>query len=75
MNDQGVVIWVRPLSWCYKVNVDGAVFSKRKLVSLGVVIRDDAGQVTAAINKKLDTPLGALEAEAKVMEIGVTFAM
>lgn len=28
MNDQGVVKWVRPLSWCYKVNVDGAVFSK-----------------------------------------------
>lgn len=40
-----------------------------------MVIRDDAGQVTSAINKKLNTPLGALEAEAKVMEIGVTFAM
>lgn len=43
MNDQGVVKWVPPLSGCYKVNVDGAVFSKRKLVNLGVVIRDDAG--------------------------------
>ncbi|KAK7839286.1 hypothetical protein CFP56_018191 [Quercus suber] len=69
------VKWVPPLSGCHKVNVDGVVFANRKQVGLGVVIRDEAGQVTAALSKKLDTPLGALKAEAKALEIGVSFAM
>ena len=75
VRNQVAVKWVPPLSGCYKVNVDGAVFAKRKQVRLGVVIRDEAGQVTATLSKKLDTPSGALEAEAKAIEIGVTFAM
>lgn len=70
-----VVKWVPSPARCYKVNVDGAVFSKRKLAGVGVVVRDGSRQVIAALSKKLFTPLGPLETEAKAMEIRVTFAM
>lgn len=56
-----VIKWVHPPSRCYKVNVDSAMFSKRKQARVGVVIRDGAGQVIIALSKKLYTPLGALE--------------
>lgn len=69
------VRWAPPQAGCYKVNVDGAVFSKKKQAGVGVVIRDDAGQVIAALSRKLYSPLGPLETEAKAMEIGVIFAM
>ena len=39
-----------------------------------MVIRDDAGQVVAAMNKKISIPLGPLEAEAAIqfaIDIGV----
>lgn len=49
---------------CYKVNINGAVFSKRKQVGVGVVIRDEVGQLIAALCQKLYTPLGPLEIEA-----------
>ena len=43
------------------MNVDGAMFSKRKQVgSIGVVIHDSAGEVIAAQSKKLAFPLGVL---------------
>ncbi|XP_023929798.1 uncharacterized protein LOC112041128 [Quercus suber] len=59
----------------YKVNVDGAVFAKRKQVGIGVVIRDSVGEVIAALSQKLARPFGALETKAKAMEVGVQFAL
>ena len=56
------------------MNVDGIVFSKRKQAGVGVVIRDEVGQVIAALCQKLFAPLGPLETEAKAMEVGVKFA-
>ena len=53
------------------MNVDGAVFSKRKQVGFGVIIRDSGGLVIAELSLKLACPLGALETEAKAMEVGV----
>ena len=50
-----VIKWVPPQAGCYKVNVDGAVFSKRKQVGMGVVVQDDAGQVIAKLCRKLYT--------------------
>ena len=41
---------------------------------MGVVIRDEEGQVIAARCRKLYTPLGPLESEAKAMEMGIMFA-
>ena len=58
----------------YKVNIDGAVFSKRKQAGAGVIIRDGVGHVVAALSKRWNYPLGTIEAEAKVWEAGVLFA-
>ena len=63
--------WSPPQPGHYKVNVDGAVFSKRKKVGIGVIIRDSAGMMIAILNQELPLPLSALEIEAKAMEIGV----
>ena len=67
--------WCPPQPGSYKVNVDGAVFTKRKQVGIGVVIRDSAGEVVAALSQKLARPLGELEIEAKAMEVAVQFAL
>ena len=67
--------WCPPQLGSYKVNVDGAVFAKRKQVGIGVVIRDLAGEVVAALSQKIARPLGALETEAKAMEVGAQFAL
>ena len=39
-----------------------------------MVIRDDLGRVVAALSKRLNAPLGAVEAEAKAFETGLQFA-
>ena len=58
----------------YKVNVDGAVFKHRKKAGIGVVIRDETGEVITALSKIVNASLGAVEIEAKAMEAGVSFA-
>ena len=40
-----------------------------------MIIRDSAGMVIAALSQKLVLPLGALEIEAKAIEVGVQFAL
>ena len=59
---------------CFKVNMDGAVFSKQKATGVGVIIWDDKGRLKAAMTMKLHAPLGALEVEAKAFEVGMQFA-
>ena len=56
------------------MNVDGAVFSKHKWTGIGVIARDNQGQVVAAMTKKLEFPLGPLEIEANAMETAAIFA-
>ena len=58
----------------YKVNVDRAVFSARKDVGIGIVVRDCHGLVMAAMSMKVSAPLGPLEVEAKAFEAGLIFA-
>ena len=58
----------------FKVNVDGALFSKTKQSGVGVMVRDEKGNVIAAMSRKLDFPLEVLETKAKALEIGVNFA-
>ena len=69
-----MVVWQPPSHGHYKVNTDGAVFSNRKQADVGVIIRDDSSEVVAALSKKWNCPLGAVEAEAKALEVGVNFA-
>ena len=70
---QASVEWKPPPPGSFKVNVDGALFSRSKQVGVGVMVRDEKGSVIAAMSRKLDLPLGALETEAKALEIGVSF--
>ena len=51
-----MVVWQPPSHGHYKVNTDGAVFSNRKQADIGVIIRDDSGEVVAALSKKWNVP-------------------
>ena len=63
--------WIPPQGQTLKANVDGAVFAELKAARIGVVIRDMEGNVKAALSKKINAPLGFVEAEAKAFEIGI----
>ncbi|XP_075665153.1 uncharacterized protein LOC142634774 [Castanea sativa] len=70
---QAPVPWKPPSSDWYKINVDGAVFKETRCCGIGVVARNDRGQIIGALSKKLHFPLGALEAEEKAMECRIIF--
>lgn len=70
-----VIKWKPPQQGRYKVNTDGAVFAKRKCVGFGVVVHDSKREVIAALCKRMAGLLGALETEAKAMEVAVQFAV
>ena len=56
------------------INVDGVVFAQLNASGVGVVIRDSAGRVEAALSKNLSMPLGPLEMQAMALAEGVRFA-
>ncbi|XP_023898674.2 uncharacterized protein LOC112010558 [Quercus suber] len=66
--------WTPPPQGMYKVNVDAAVFKKQRCCGIGVVIRNDKGQMMGALSKQISLLWGALEAEAKVTETGIMLA-
>nr|POE92192.1 hypothetical protein CFP56_53905 [Quercus suber] len=74
IEDQPSVAWKPPPLGSFKVNINGALFSKTKQSGVGVMVCDEKGNVIAAMSRKLDLPLGALETKAKALEIGVKFA-
>lgn len=49
------------------------MFVEQRVARLGVLIRDAEGRVVAACSKKINTPLGPLETEAKAFEFGLQF--
>ena len=69
-----VVGWSPPPMLRCKINVDRAIFKAHEAVGIGVLICDSHGQVVAALSKKINAPLGALEAKAKAFEDGLQFA-
>ena len=56
--------WTPPPQGMYKVNVDAVVFKEQRCYGIGVVIRNDKGQMMGALCKKIPLPWEALEAEA-----------
>ncbi|XP_030934232.1 uncharacterized protein LOC115959787 [Quercus lobata] len=67
-------LWRPPPPGWYKTNVNGVVFKERGQYGIGVVIRNDKGQIMGALSKTLPYPLGALETKAKAAEIGIIFS-
>ena len=62
------VLWSPPKPHWFKVNIDGVVFSSLKFVGVGIVVRDQWGNVAAAMSKLVKALLGPLEMGAKAME-------
>ena len=66
--------WTPPPPNSYKINVEGAVFAAHKSAGVGILIRDEGSRLVGACSKKLLAPLGAVQAEAEAIELGLQFA-
>lgn len=54
--------------------MDGAVFREFSCYGIGVVIRNERGEIIGALSKKVPLVLEALAMEAKVAEEGIILA-
>ena len=54
--------------------MDGVVFRDQGKIGVGVVIRNDQGELMGAMSKKIHFPLVVVEAEAKAMEKRIMLA-
>ena len=66
--------WKTPNPEIYKINFDGAIFEDSELVGLGVVIRDSAGLIIAALNQKICLPSSLDLEEAMAASRALSFA-
>ena len=68
------VTWIPPPTYSLKINFDGALFRDINKVSLGVVIRNENGQVLASLSKQIQLPFSSDLVEAIAVAQAITFA-
>ena len=59
-----LVLWTPPNFPLYKVNFDGATFSKIGVAGLGAVVRDHSGNVIGAMTERVQLPSSPAVVEA-----------
>ena len=67
--------WFPPEQQFYKVNIGGAIFKNIDAVGLGVVIRDNNGEVMGAMSQRVPLPQTVVEVEALACLRAVFFAI
>ena len=67
--------WQAPDNDTYKVNFDGALFTRKNNASLGVVIHNDEGQVMVSLSEKSTLPFTAIEVEAMAARRALKLAL
>ena len=65
--------WNPPMQDTYKVNYDGACFAETQVARIGVVVRNDLGQVMASLAEKIPMPLTVEALEAMAARRAMTF--
>ncbi|XP_030930941.1 uncharacterized protein LOC115956788 [Quercus lobata] len=73
--DKEEIYWSAPREGRYKANVDGATFTKTQASGMGLVIRNNRGQVMVAMSRKIPTLLSALSVETKAKELAVEWML
>ncbi|KAM6574984.1 uncharacterized protein LOC115696372 [Cannabis sativa] len=69
-----VASWKPPPENTFKLNVDAALDSSRSKIGIGVIVRNSAGQVKAALSTPAIGNFKSQEMEAKAMSVGLSWA-
>ena len=67
--------WQPPRPGLYKVNVDGALFYADNTAGLGVVIRNEHGQVMVSLSERTLLPSSVIEVEVLAARRGLELAV
>ena len=68
-------VWQPPERTMYKLNFDAAVFANMTASGIGVIIRNNRGQVMAALSSKSHAVVDSEEAEVLACRKALEFAM
>ena len=66
--------WQPPLADLMKINFDGAIFSSSNAAGIGVVIKNNLGQVIASCSEQLPQAFNSVDVEALAAAKAVSFA-
>ena len=72
---QAAASWTPPTLHGYKINFDGAIFEQENRASLGVVIQNHDGMVTASLSEIISLPSIVIEVETLIAWQAVEFAL